>query len=192
MELLFKIKEIPKAHAPLSRRFPVPPSILVDVLDGTGGDATRAACEVTVEITRDHDEVYARGRVIGHLDVPCARCLEPAKIDVDAMLDVMFTRARDKDESPADADELDRPDSYTHDGLVVAFDAPVRELLIAELPISALCKTTCRGLCAVCGVNRNSDRPCGHPEAPLSDGRGLAALAEKKDPSQKQATAKKV
>ncbi len=174
MQLSFKIKEIPSVGAPLSVRRKVPAELLEEVLSGTGGDPARAACELELELNRDHDDVFGRGRLRGRLEVPCARCLEPARVDVDTRLDVVFSR------DPADEDApLDAPDSFAHDGTSFALDEPVRELLIAELPISALCKTACRGLCATCGANRNTTA-CGHEEAEPSLAGGLGALGELK------------
>jgi uncharacterized protein len=41
----------------------------------------------------------------------------------------------------------------------------LREYLLLDYPINPLCRLDCRGLCAVCGANRNRE-DCGHTPAP--------------------------
>ena len=71
--------------------------------------------------------------------------------------------------------------SLTEFGLMVPEDAQIdlqpilREYALLEVPIKALCRPDCRGLCPVCGQDLNK-RDCGHrpergqsPFAALSD-----------------------
>ena len=187
MELSFKIKEIPATGAPLRVRRKVPAPLLAEVLTDTGGDPVRSQAELEVELFREHDEVIGRGRVRGALCLPCSRCLEPARVPIDARLDLLFRREgladdeRNRDEIEVDPNE---PDSFTHDGLTLSLAEPLRELLIAELPIAPLCKEDCAGLCPSCGANRNTPegRACGHVGAEPPHG-PLAALFDLKLPS---------
>ena len=100
----------------------------------------------------------------------------------------------DVPDAPPDEDAealVDSPDAFTHDGTHLSLEQPVRELLIAELPIAPVCKADCQGLCPTCGANRNTDegRACGHTAASdeqvTNPGtrRGLAALSDVKLPS---------
>jgi uncharacterized protein len=45
-------------------------------------------------------------------------------------------------------------------GKVIDLDPIVREQLVLALPSYPVCKDSCKGLCPVCGANRN-DRECG-------------------------------
>jgi uncharacterized protein len=61
--------------------------------------------------------------------------------------------------------------SVTDSGLLLPDDAQIdlqpllREYALLEIPINAVCRTDCKGLCPVCGENLN-ERDCGHrPEA---------------------------
>ena len=185
MELRFKIKEIPADGAPLHVRRAVSPALLASVLEGTDGDAAHAGVELEADLVREHDDVIVRGRLSGALELPCGRCVEPAKVPVDVAVDALFTRdGKEADVDPDDPDALlNAPDTFAHDGVSVSLDEPVRELLIAELPIAPLCATSCKGLCVVCGANLNTEA-CGHTQAdPLETGKPLAGLANLKLPS---------
>ena len=163
MEMRFKIKEIPALGAPLRVKRQISQELLTEVLQGTGGEASRSTMDVELELMRDHDTVIAHGRVRGTLDLPCSRCLESAQLRTDAPIDLLFTREghpTDRDAAAAadedEADDLDAPDSFFHDGVSFSLDDALRELLIAELPISTLCQKGCRGLCVSCGANQNT------------------------------------
>jgi len=57
--------------------------------------------------------------------------------------------------------------SETDSGLLLPEDAHIdlapllREFALLEVPISPICKSTCKGLCPECGENLN-ERDCGH------------------------------
>lgn len=187
MELRFKIKEIPADGSPLHVQRAVPAELLASVLEGTDGDAGHAAVELSADLFREHDDVIVRGRLSGALELPCGRCVEPARVPVDVTVDALFTR--DGAEPEADPDDpeaiLNAPDTFAHDGVTFSLEEPVRELLIAELPIAPVCASTCKGLCATCGANLNTET-CGHTQADPIDTAGkkpLAGLANFKLPS---------
>src|SRR5664280_489570 len=50
-------------------------------------------------------------------------------------------------------------DVLYYDDLVVPFDPLVEEQVQLELPLKALCRDDCRGLCPMCGADRNL-APC--------------------------------
>jgi uncharacterized protein len=53
----------------------------------------RAAGRVTTRLSRSGDEIVVRGRVKAALEVPCARCLAPAAVDVDTELSLLLRPA---------------------------------------------------------------------------------------------------
>ena len=62
---------------------------------------------------------------------------------------------------PEDGLELSSEDLDVlyYEDLVVSFDPLVEEQVQLELPLKALCREDCRGLCAICGADRNL-APC--------------------------------
>jgi uncharacterized protein len=69
---------------------------------------------------------------------------------------------REKDRSePDDGLELtpEDLDVLYYDDLLVSFDPLVEEQVQLELPLKALCRDDCRGLCPSCGADRNL-APC--------------------------------
>lgn len=101
------------------------------------------------------------------LGVPCARCLTevvlPCDIDVTKELDF---HASDADRIK-ELDELNYIDGYRLDLDLLIFD----EILIG-FPLQVLCSSDCKGICTVCGKNKNKG-DCGC-DAFVGDPRMLA------------------
>jgi uncharacterized protein len=124
------------------------------------GDQTYSAggeTPVRLDVDRTTGGGYAlRLRFDARLDGPCMRCLEgaDAAVDVDAR-EVEQPGAGDEDlRSPYVAgDELDVR-SWARDALALA------------LPSQIVCGVECRGLCAVCGANINTEPDHAHEREP--------------------------
>lgn len=176
MSLSFKIKEIPEISSTRSgtpKRVvrEVPQPVIAAALEGEAGDPSASVASLEVELFRDHDEVMVRGKLHARLSLACGRCVEPAEVDVDVPVEAMFKRegAEEEAEEPADVEALmAAPDAFEHDGVTISLDELVREILVAEVPISPLCSPGCLGLCPTCGANRNTaeGKACGHSGAP--------------------------
>jgi len=105
-----------------------------------------------------------KARVVGHvattLECDCSRCLEPFAVPVDAAFDVMFMPAEADVAGRAEGDGEVREDdvgvSFYKDD-VIDLGELMREQLYLALPMKPLCRQDCRGLCPVCGINRNRE-----------------------------------
>lgn len=133
-----------------------------------GRDASAAAGEAQAELDLyiEDENVFARGTLRGWLEVACSRCLEAARVPVDESLQVSFLPKGQLPEDEADeeleAEDVaeDDIDVYPYEGEEVDLTPLLREQLIMAVPFAPLCKGDCKGLCAVCGANRN-ERECG-------------------------------
>lgn len=85
----------------------------------------------------------------------CALCLSPLSQEIEAPVDEVFTKTLDPD----------NPDQYPLDGYKIDPTPVVRDALLLELPLRFLCGEDCKGLCPVCGINRNTQR-CTCQEGP--------------------------
>jgi uncharacterized protein len=144
------------------------PARLTEAVGELGADV--AKCKVTIDahLSKEKTTVLCAGRLHGSLTLPCQRCLEPSRVDVDIPLHTVFTPApADVDVTEA-ADDADDVDYAHHDGETVDLWPTVREQLILAVPMTVLCKEDCRGLCPTCGVDRNTSSCDCRPEQPLS------------------------
>ncbi len=111
-------------------------------------------------------QYYWHGRLRTSVQSKCRRCLTEVPVEVDQLIEVLFTQDRDADDPAAyvikaDTRELDLSDA-------------VREELILAVPEYVLCKEDCRGICPRCGADLNTG-PC--TCAPETDTRWSALQA---------------
>ncbi|MDP2943511.1 MAG: DUF177 domain-containing protein [Candidatus Omnitrophota bacterium] len=96
--------------------------------------------DISAFISRDKDEVYARITTKGKLEITCARCLSPDRIDFKKDFDLSY--------DVKGKTSLDLTDD-------------IRQEIVLECPLKPLCRQDCKGLCPVCGKNLN-EGSCGH------------------------------
>lgn len=113
--------------------------------------------EVKLTAVKSGDEIIFQGTVSSLIEAECARCLE-----------LFEKRIGSKMQFVVQLLDIARPGDTGDDDFVVLpknaedFDITdrVREAVILELPYKPLCKTSCRGLCPMCGQNLN-EGDCG-------------------------------
>ena len=101
-------------------------------------------------------------RIAGNLSVTtessCSRCLEPARCEIQKSFDLFF---RERGEELFDEDEVELTEEDTRTaffaGTQLAIGDVLREQVLLALPMKVLCRVDCKGLCPVCGTNRNQN-----------------------------------
>jgi uncharacterized protein len=144
-------------------QFALRPAWMRGALEGTevqpaGGDGA-----LDVRVSKSGTDVVLRGKLSADLIVPCARCLEPARVAVKEDLSAlavprskMRQEARgphpargearpareetDEEESPPDADMI------AYDGETLVLDDLVRDELLLAVPMIPLCSEACPGI----------------------------------------------
>jgi uncharacterized protein len=117
--------------------------------------------DVDVELESLSDGIVVTGRVAADWQAQCRRCLGPVTGRADVAVRELY-------QSPPLRDE----DAFEMRGEQVDLEPLVREAIVLELPLAPVCQPECRGLCPVCGANRN-ETDCGHDTRP-SDPRWAA------------------
>jgi len=78
----------------------------------------------------------------------CDRCLTDVEIEVPLSFEYTFAK-------PDGYHEIDDEQEVYMKGYELDAEALITNELLMSLPMKVLCKDTCKGLCPVCGVNRN-------------------------------------
>src|SRR5579883_999081 len=106
--------------------------------------------ELDVRASKSCKDVLVRGRIQARLAVPCARCLEPAKVAVDEEVNALFVPAAtlEGSEGPEDEYEVssDEADTLPFDGETVVLDEVARDELLLAVPMIPLCSEACPGI----------------------------------------------
>jgi len=139
-------------------------------------DPTWRLAALSLRLLRDGEVVLVRGRLEARVPQVCGRCLERYEVVVAPEVDTRFVpmpRGR-AEEVELGADDLE---TDLYDGIAIDLGLLVETETTLGLPMKPLCRQGCRGLCPICGGNRNLV-PCAC-QAPSTDPRWapLARLA---------------
>ena len=119
------------------------------------------------------DGYLLRGTLRGELTAPCARCLESAPVPIESLMMVNFV---ERDEGAEDEEDDGEDDTVAFQHGVIDLSLPIRDEILLAVPMTAICKPDCAGICPVCGRNRNLT-PCDCEKQALATSK-LGALAK--------------
>src|SRR6185437_2512569 len=101
------------------------------------------------------EEVRVHGKVETTLETECDRCLGRAAFPIEASFDLFYKPV--EPERVAEEVAIDEGEAemgfYELPGLVL--EDILREQLLLQLPMQRVCSESCKGICPVCGANRN-------------------------------------
>jgi uncharacterized protein len=80
----------------------------------------------------------------------CARCLKEFENKITANFNAIIVDALDEDYDAEDMQILIK-DSF------INLEESVKQLVYLSMPMKALCKSSCKGICSKCGINLNTD-----------------------------------
>jgi uncharacterized protein len=89
-----------------------------------------------------------KGETHMELGGTCDRCLADVTIPVELQFDYVVSK-------PDGYHEISDDEEAFMDGFELDTEAFIYNEMIMSLPMKVLCKETCKGLCPVCGKNRN-------------------------------------
>ncbi len=99
--------------------------------------------KVKGEVKKVDDSYLVSGKVKAVFIMQCSRCLSDFPHEIRTSFNQRFKR------------EPDQEDAMGLKGDIIDLESIVLESLILEIPIKPLCSEACRGLCPVCGKDRN-------------------------------------
>ena len=120
-----------------------------------------------IRLARTQNGVRALIDFSADMKAECGRCLETFHLPLITHFEEIFTFHN----RPLSEDEQIVPEDGNID-----FEPLVRDYLLLEVPIKPVCRPDCRGLCGICGENRNKV-DCGHDQP--GEGKALSALGLK-------------
>jgi len=108
------------------------------------------------ELLPDSDgEVRIRGRYTVEMAAECDRCLGRARFPLEADLDLFYRPSSfiAREEEVEIGEEEAEIGFYENGGLEL--EDVLREQVLLSLPMQRVCSDLCKGICPVCGRNRN-------------------------------------
>lgn len=114
-----------------------------------------APVRLSCDIERSDFQASVAGKIAGEFEIDCTRCLEAVIVPLEFEFDVEFVGAEHFGSSGEH--EIDSKDLST-DALPseqLDLSELAREQILLNLPEQVFCKEDCKGLCEICGTNRN-------------------------------------
>ncbi len=106
--------------------------------------------------------VYIEGEAAGRVELVCSRCLTDFGRPFEVAFEGKFVPEEMLEGWTKDEDETE---VYGLDGTTCDLSVMVLQEILLNLPMKPLCSPGCKGLCPVCGQNRN-EGSCMCPETP--------------------------
>ena len=111
--------------------------------------------EVRGRIRREGNEVELGGELRTKLEAICGRCLKPVVLPINAKFAERFVPSVSwRAEEQHELDEVDL-NLAVFDGETIELDDLVREEILLAMPGHVLCSEDCKGLCPICGIDKN-------------------------------------
>ena len=117
-------------------------------------------------------DIRIKGSLSTTLETSCARCLEPVAQPVERAFELLYRpQGTDAGREELSVTDAEAEVGYYQGGGVLLEDV-LREQVLLALPLRAICRENCKGLCPHCGKNLNEE-PCSCAE-PVEDPRWSA------------------
>jgi uncharacterized protein len=111
---------------------------------------------VSGQVRQLGNRVQVSGRVTARAEVECDRCLKSVDLPIDSRFKLEYVTADEyRAQQAVELTEKDL-DLTVFDGEAIDIDELVKEELLLAVPDHVLCSESCKGMCPVCGVDRNS------------------------------------
>jgi uncharacterized protein len=111
--------------------------------------------EGTAELAISTMEIRVRGRLKVRMEADCDRCLEQVDFPIDIDFELSYVPASSLGEDEEVGLEVMDTQAGFYEGVGLELADVLREQILLTLPMQRLCRQDCRGICPVCGQNRN-------------------------------------
>jgi uncharacterized protein len=99
-------------------------------------------------------EIRVKGHVKVLMEADCDRCLDPARSLIDSDFELYYRPVADGYGEEVALDKGEAEMGF-YDGDGIELNETLREFVLLALPMQRVCSENCKGICPVCGQNRN-------------------------------------
>ena len=99
-------------------------------------------------------EIRIEGKYSGTLEADCDRCLALTRFPLEKSFDLFYRPPLDLDVDEIKIDEGEAEIGF-YEGLGLELADVIKEQILLALPMQRVCREGCKGICPVCGANRN-------------------------------------
>ncbi len=122
----------------------------------------------SAELVEGSEEIRVEGRYSVEMTAECDRCLGRARFPLEGTFDLYYRPASELTREAEVEVENAETEIGFYEGEGLELDDILREQILLALPMQRVCSETCKGICPVCGVNRN-EKECSCNVNPAGD-----------------------
>ena len=104
-------------------------------------------------------DIRVQGRLQVTMEADCDRCLETARHPVESTFDLFYRPAPPAHaHHPSEEVEIDEGEIELsfYEGSGLDLKEVLREHILLSMPMQRICSEACKGICPICGQNRNN------------------------------------
>jgi uncharacterized protein len=105
-------------------------------------------------------EIEVKGRLKVEMEADCDRCLERAAFAIDTDFVLVYRPTALAPEREIELTDVQEREIGFYNGEGIQLADVLREQIILCLPMQKVCRDDCKGICPMCGQNRNTSE-CG-------------------------------
>ena len=129
-------------------------------------ELSREPLEVHCELSKSGDLISVKGWVIGKMDLECDRCLKAFISHYKSFFEVHYRPQAEGNPSSEDSIPEGQVEVVYFNGERLDIADQIRQTVLLSVPMRALCREDCRGLCGGCGRDLNVEScQCQEPPA---------------------------
>jgi uncharacterized protein len=122
----------------------------------------------SAELIDGSDDIRVEGRYSVEMSAECDRCLGRARFSLEGAFDLYYRPTSELTrEEEVEVEDADTEIGF-YEGEGLELDDVLREQVLLALPMQRVCSETCKGICPICGVNRN-EKECSCSVKPAGD-----------------------
>jgi len=106
----------------------------------------------------DVNDVSIKEKINGDITLICTNCLEEYKEHIELTSETIFTRNKSYTGGEVTLTESELDVQYLEDEVIDLKDEAIKTIDL-YIPISHTCREDCKGICPICGANKNLN-PC--------------------------------
>jgi len=108
--------------------------------------------------------IVVRGHFNTEVELDCSRCLEKVSVPVEVKVEEQLP-IKNFTVEPVEVEDIDEEEEEVaefFENNIFDLSEYLRQAILVQMPIKALCSDVCKGLCPTCGTNLN-EAPCDCP-----------------------------
>lgn len=117
-----------------------------------------APVQGNVKVTNVGDRIFAEGKIETKVKLNCCRCCEDFIYPVEVNFKEEFFDRKSDEVRSLKEDEKEQLEDFIYDNNVINLNEAVRQNIITAISANPLCNESCKGICVVCGKNKNIEK----------------------------------